>query len=189
MIYSVLQTSCNEYVDACNKYIDTAGEHIRKIYEEVCDWETPDDVKGPSSGFYSKHDTISKVSNESSGVLVNNSSSEKLSACDQKQPTISITEDSHLVSLSCVSQAQIHEIASDQDNEEPHSTGAIYCSDDSKESCKETKDTFPLADDPTSSLRQDCIQLLKSHRDGRSLTISGHVPPVQVNGIDFLLRN
>lgn len=176
------ETSCNECVDACNNYVNTAGEQIKRVYDEVCEWENPSDGRGPISGSDLKHDTMADVSNESLVDLVKVSFSEKLSACDQKQPIVSIPEDSDLVALSNNAQSRSHGITCDGDSEDPLSTGAIYCSDDSGENCKETSDTFTSPADPTSLPVQDCSQLPESHHDGEPSTISVNVPS-EVNDI------
>lgn len=112
-----LETSCNEYADACNKYVHTAGDHFAKIYEEVCDWENQHIVGGPDSALDLKH-AIHKVPEEPL-VVANDTLTGKLSVCDHKQSTISITDDSDSTTLSSESQSRNHTCVCDGDNKKP----------------------------------------------------------------------
>lgn len=135
-----------------------------------------------------KHDTTANVSTESLADLEKNCLSEKPSDCDQKQPNVSIPEVSDIIVLSNESQSQSHVITCDGDNEEPLSTGGIYCSDDLGEDCMETSNTFRSPADPTSLSVQDCKQLRDSHHGREPSTISVDRTS-EANGISFLWTN
>lgn len=178
-----LEASCNEYVDACNKYVDTASEQIVKICEEVCDWENPQIVEGIYSGSDLKHNAITKVSNESSVELVNNSLCEELSTCDRRQPSILVTDDSNLVALSREPEPRIDGHMCDGDNNKLLSNGGVCRSVYSKERGNETSDAFMLSSDATGSFSEDHDQLLEPSRDKGSSSPSECVPPVDVNDV------